>query len=266
MKGVLIAAGADGHALANEVASDTRVPFSFDYVMDTDIAPTHEVIQQACRMAERDDVSFLVVDFSDAAVDAVLPIMYDAAFHKKRFALIDAIDLYQEMFDRVPLSLIRYEWVLRHVSTSVIYDAVKRIFDTTVALIMGIISLIIYPFVALAIKVEDGGNVFITQERVGRYQKPIHIVKFRTMSGNDNGVYDASGKSTLKVTKVGKWLRLLRIDELPQLWNVVSGAPLAGGAAPRATGACRAVQCAHPVLQCALSRKPWTYRVGADQA
>jgi lipopolysaccharide/colanic/teichoic acid biosynthesis glycosyltransferase len=224
MKGVLIAAGADAQALAHEAADDTRVPFAFDYVMDTDVSPSHEIIQQACRVAEKDDVSFLVVDFSDAAVDAVLPIMYDAAFHKKRFALIDAIDLYQEMFDRVPLSLIRYEWVLRHVSTSRIYDAVKRIFDTAVALIMGIVSLLIYPFVALAIKVEDGGNVFITQERVGRYQKPIHIVKFRTMSGNDNGVYDASGKSTLKVTKVGKWLRLLRIDELPQLWNVVSGA------------------------------------------
>jgi lipopolysaccharide/colanic/teichoic acid biosynthesis glycosyltransferase len=224
MKGVLIAAGADGAALAHEVASDTRVPFSFDYVLDTNVAPSHEIIQQACRVAEKDDVSFLVVDFADAAVDAVLPIMYDAAFHKKRFALIDAIDLYQEMFDRVPLSLIRYEWVLRHVSTSRIYDAVKRIFDTSVALVMAIISLIIYPFVALAIKLEDGGNVFITQERVGRYQKPIHIVKFRTMSGNDNGVYDASGKSTLRVTRVGKWLRLLRIDELPQLWNVVSGA------------------------------------------
>jgi lipopolysaccharide/colanic/teichoic acid biosynthesis glycosyltransferase len=149
--------------------------------------------------------------------------MYDAAFHKQRFALVDVIDLYQEMFDRVPLSLIRYEWVLRHVSASRVYDAVKRIFDTVMALIMGIISLIVYPFVALAIRIDDGGEVFITQERVGRYQKPIHIIKFRTMSGNDNGVYDVTGKTTLKITRVGKWLRTLRIDELPQLWNVVSG-------------------------------------------
>ncbi len=223
LKGVLIASGADGAVLAHEVANDVRFPFSFDYVVDTAIAPSHEVIQQACRVAEKDDVSFLVVDFFDPATAAVLPIMYDAAFHKQRFALIDVIDLYQEMFDRVPLSLIRYEWVLRHVSASRVYDTVKRIFDVTAALIMGIISLVVYPFVALAIRIDDGGGVFITQERVGRYQKPIHIIKFRTMSGNDNGVYDATGKSNLKITRVGKWLRILRIDELPQLWNVVSG-------------------------------------------
>ncbi|HVM73549.1 MAG TPA: sugar transferase [Candidatus Paceibacterota bacterium] len=223
LKGVLIAAGTDGMALVQEVKHDGRFPFVFDYVVDTATAPSHEVIQQACRVAQKDDVSFLVVDFFDPATAAVLPIMYDAAFRKQRFALIDVIDLYQEMFDRVPLSLIRYEWILRHVSASRVYDAMKRVFDIILALTAGIASLIIYPFVALAIRLDDGGNVFITQERVGRFQKPIRIIKFRTMSGNDNGVYDQTGKSTLKVTRVGRWLRLLRIDELPQLWNVVSG-------------------------------------------
>ena len=223
LKGVLIAAGPDGGLLAHEVANDSRVPFTFDYVVDTATTPSHEVIQQACRIAEKDDVSFLVVDFADPSIAAVLPIMYDASFHKKRFSLIDVIDLYQEMFDRVPLSLLRYEWILRNVSASRVYDTLKRVFDTVVALIMALVSLIVYPFVALAIKIEDGGEVFITQQRVGRFQKPIKIIKFRTMSGNDNGVYDMTGKSTLRVTRVGKWLRLLRIDELPQLWNVVSG-------------------------------------------
>ena len=223
LKGVLIASGSDAKALAIEVASDGRFPFLFDHVLDTSVVPSHEIIQQACRVAEKDDVSFLVVDFFDSATESVLPIIYDASFHKRHFALIDAIDLYQEVFDRVPLSWVRYEWILRHTSSSQVYEGTKRLIDVLIGLAAALLSLIIYPFVALAIKIEDAGEVFIMQERVGRYQKPIHIIKFRTMSGNDNGVYDVTGKSTLRVTRVGKWLRILRIDELPQLWNVVKG-------------------------------------------
>ncbi|MEK7156466.1 MAG: hypothetical protein AAB790_01515, partial [Patescibacteria group bacterium] len=62
LKGVLIASGPDAKALALEVASDARYPFAFEYVIDTARAASHEVIQQACRVAEEDDVAFLVVD------------------------------------------------------------------------------------------------------------------------------------------------------------------------------------------------------------
>ena len=223
LKGVLIAHGADAKALAHEIANDSHSTFSFDYVIDTAVAPSHEVIQQACRVAEEDDVTFLVVDFSDPAVGVALPIIYDAAFQKNRFALVEAADLYQEVFDRVPLSLIDYEWVLRNLSASRVYDVVKRLIDITGAFVVGVISLIVYPFVMIAIKLDDGGPFFISQERVGRFERPIHIVKFRSMSGNDQGQYGAGGKSALTVTRVGKWLRILRIDELPQLWNVFRG-------------------------------------------
>lgn len=223
LRGVLIASGPDAKALAAEIASDARYPFSFDYVIDTENAPTHEVIQQACRVAEEDDVSFLVVDFFDTTIEAALPIIYDAAFHKQRFALIDVTDLYQEIFDRVPLSLVRYEWVLRHIGASRMYDTVKRLIDVVVGTIAGALSLIVYPFVALAIKLDDGGDIFITQERVGRFERSIYIRKFRSMSGNDEGNYGARGTTKLVVTRVGRWIRLLRIDELPQLWNIVWG-------------------------------------------
>ena len=223
LKGVLIASGADAHALAQEVASDARYPFSFEYVIDTAHAPSHEVIQQACRVAEEDDVTFIVVDFSDKAVSAALPIIYDAAFHKRRFALLDAADLYQEVFDREPLSLVSYEWILAHVNASHTYDVIKRGIDVACAVFGGLISLALYPFIIAAIKLDDGGDVFITQQRVGRFQKPIRIYKFRSMSGNDDGNYGNHGKTKLTVTRVGKWIRLLRFDELPQLWNVFRG-------------------------------------------
>jgi FlaA1/EpsC-like NDP-sugar epimerase len=130
LKGVLLAAGTDAQALAEEV-SDGRYPFVFHYIIDTASAPTHEIIQRVLRVAEEDDITFLVVDFSDKSVSAALPIIYDAAFHKHRFALLDAVDLYQELFDREPLSLVTYEWILSNISASRIYDTVKRGIDAS---------------------------------------------------------------------------------------------------------------------------------------
>lgn len=223
LKGVLIASGADVDALVADVSGDDRYPFVFEHFIDTSRAPAHVVIQQACRVAAEESISFLVVDFSNSAVTAALPIIYDAAFQKHRFALVDVVDLHQEIFHRVPLSLLRYEWILQHVSSSRLYDIVKRAIDFCAAVIMGSVSLLVYPFVMLAIKLDDGGDIFITQRRVGKFQRPIDIIKFRSMSGNDDGVYGEGGTSKLHVTRVGRWIRLLRIDELPQLWNVLRG-------------------------------------------
>jgi lipopolysaccharide/colanic/teichoic acid biosynthesis glycosyltransferase len=223
LKGVLIASGADAKQLADEIARDGRYPFAFDYVIDTKEMPSHEVIQKACRVAVEEGVTFLVVDFSDKAVAAALPIIYDAAFHKTRFALMDVVDLYQEIFEREPLSLITYEWVLGNVSSSRAYDVLKRCVDILGALVVGLVSLVVYPFVIFAIKMEDNGPIFVTLPRVGRYQQQIDIFKFRSMTGNDAADYGQSGKSKLEVTKVGKWIRLFRIDEFPQLWNILKG-------------------------------------------
>lgn len=223
LKGVLIAHGPDAQALADEIARDQHTTFSFTHVVDTSVAPSHEIIQQACRVATEDEVTFVVADFSDKAVAAALPIIYDATFQKNRFALVDASELYQEVFDKVPLSLIDYKWILQSVNASHVYDLVKRIIDIVGALLIGVPSLIAYPFVMLAIKMDDGGEVFIAQERVGRYQRPIRIYKFRSMSGNDSGEYGEGGKTKLSVTRVGRIMRILRIDELPQIWNVLRG-------------------------------------------
>lgn len=222
VRGVLIASGPDAKHLAEEVKKQ-HFSFTFDYAIDTKDVPTHEVIQKACRVAEDADVSFIVVDLSDRAVSSALPIIYDAAFHKKRFALVNAVDLYQEVFEREPLSLINYEWVLGNIGVSRVYDVLKRAIDVVASGIMGVVSLIVYPFVILAIKLDDGGPIFITQLRVGRYQEPIKILKFRSMSGNDDGKYGRNGKTSLTITRVGKWLRILRVDELPQLWNIFLG-------------------------------------------
>ena len=93
--------------------------------------------------------------------------------------------------------------------------------DVALALLLGAVSLIFYPFVYIAIKLDDGKNIFIKQERIGQNNKNIKIVKFRTMSVDDEG--DGEANRAQKITSVGHFLRSSRIDELPQLWNVLKG-------------------------------------------
>jgi exopolysaccharide biosynthesis polyprenyl glycosylphosphotransferase len=221
-KVVLIASGSDVDKLVEEVGSDGHYPFIFDTILDTNNVDAHQVVQHVCRIAEEGDDAFIAADMSDKSMSAVLPILYDTAFRKRRFALIDVNQLYQDVFDSVPLSLTHYSWVLSNVSVSWAHDVVKKGIDVVLALILGVLSLILYPIVAWAIKLDDGGPIFITQERIGKFQNKIKIVKFRSMSGNDKGNYK-NGKTELKITRVGKIIRRLRIDELPQLWNVVKG-------------------------------------------
>ena len=85
-----------------------------------------------------------------------------------------------------------------------------------------VVSLIFYPFIILAIKLDDGGPIFIVQDRVGQNNKVVRIVKFRSMSRDDQGVY-GNDRVPNKVTRVGKFLRKTRLDELPQLWDVLMG-------------------------------------------
>ena len=106
-------------------------------------------------------------------------------------------------------------------SSKITYDILKRFTDILFASIFGILSLVFYPFVILAIKIEDGGCVFFTQERIGENNKSIFIPKFRTMTGVDEG--NEVLKSKQIITRVGAFLRRTRIDELPQLWSVFVG-------------------------------------------
>jgi lipopolysaccharide/colanic/teichoic acid biosynthesis glycosyltransferase len=82
----------------------------------------------------------------------------------------------------------------------------------------------LFLFVAVAISLDSPGSPFFLQERVGKLGKAFRIVKFRSMrvaSENTGALITASGDS--RITRVGKWLRKTKADELPQLWNVLLG-------------------------------------------
>lgn len=108
---------------------------------------------------------------------------------------------------------------------STVNRILRRIVNFTAALVGLIIALPLLPFVALAVKFSSSGPVFYRQIRVGRGGQTFYCYKFRTMRQDaeaDTGATWATDDDP-RITKVGKYLRLLRLDEIPQLWCVLKG-------------------------------------------
>ncbi len=103
--------------------------------------------------------------------------------------------------------------------------AVKRLFDIAGALVLIVLTLPIMLLTALAIRLDSPGPIFYRQERVGLNGKIFHVVKFRSMctDAEKDGVPRWASAGDSRVTRVGKVIRKLRIDELPQLFGVLKG-------------------------------------------
>ena len=98
----------------------------------------------------------------------------------------------------------------------------RRLFDFTAAMLLLLLASPFLLLIALAVRGEDGGPVFFRQERVGRHGRPFRLWKFRSMSTGSPGAAITAGGDR-RVTPLGRFLRRYKLDELPQLWNVVRG-------------------------------------------
>lgn len=99
----------------------------------------------------------------------------------------------------------------------------KRVSDLLLSLI-GIVALMpIFGIVALAIAMDGSGNILYFQQRVGKKGKLFWLVKFRSMKVNSEGPGITMGTSDSRITPVGRFIRKYKIDEFPQLWNVLRG-------------------------------------------
>jgi len=220
-KAMIFGRGEEMKLLVQEVNNNPRYGLEFATSFDLDKISEIDFQRDIVEKISPLNVSVIVVDLQNENLKKSLPHFYNLLFSQVRF--VDINSLYEDIFDRVPLSLVGYGWFLENVSlsTSVTYDVFKRVTDVVLASILGLISMVFYPFIYLLIKIGDTGPVFIVQNRIGKNNKIIKIKKFRTMNFNDNE--QETNKTENKITKVGMFLRRSRLDEIPQLWNVLKG-------------------------------------------
>lgn len=104
------------------------------------------------------------------------------------------------------------------------YESRKRVLDIFSAFIFGFVLLIFLPFIALGIKIGSPGSIFYRQKRVGKGGEVFEAIKFRTMVENaENNRAQWAKKNDSRITKFGRLLRITRVDELPQIVNVLRG-------------------------------------------
>ncbi len=140
--------------------------------------------------------------------------------------MIDGNQLYEQLFGHVPIGTIDSAWFLflMHPSFQASSKTSKRALDLVVGALAALLSLPAVAIGALAIKLDDGGPVFYRQRRVGERGREFEILKLRTMRvGSQSATNMWSGAGDARVTRVGRVLRRLHIDELPQVVNVLRG-------------------------------------------
>lgn len=145
---------------------------------------------------------------------------------KLKLEIIKASDFYEKFIGKVSISNINELWFVSNLNEGKkhLFDLVKNILDKLFSVIFLVISILFVPFIVIAIKLDSKGPVLFKQVRTGKNNRNFLAMKFRTMGTNaeKNGP-QWSDTNDPRVTKIGKFLRLSRLDEIPQLINIFKG-------------------------------------------
>jgi lipopolysaccharide/colanic/teichoic acid biosynthesis glycosyltransferase len=222
----IVGEGVEVEELVREVNHNSR--YHLEFVV---VAKPAEVSQMGTDMfaAQLADthVTLLVIDAEHPASRALLPSLYRMSVLERRFVYADFYQMYEEVFDRVPLSLLRYDWFLKNITltSTGMYSAAKRFIDIVGGLAMGLVTVVVTPFVFIALQLEGPGEIFIVQERLGQGGTRMRAYKFRSMRHNKpaSKEWTTEEKQDNPVTRVGNILRKTSLDEFPQFLNILKG-------------------------------------------
>lgn len=233
-KRLLIAgAGASGRAMYNILKDNEEyaiVGFADDDpdnqnkdIGDSRVVGTSEIIP--C-LAERKEIDEVVVAITHEKHKKLISALLEAKLNG--IGIFEMQAVYEHITRKLPVSHLGEGWLayaeLHGTEASTYKVRVKRLISLVAAFVLLLITLPITLFTAVAIKFESKGSVFFRQKRLGLNGEVFELVKFRSMvqdAEKDGAVW--AGENDSRVTNVGKVIRKLRIDEIPQFWNVLKG-------------------------------------------
>ncbi|MDP3794277.1 MAG: exopolysaccharide biosynthesis polyprenyl glycosylphosphotransferase, partial [Candidatus Uhrbacteria bacterium] len=178
------------------------------------------------KQIQQEKISAVVLGIKPDDHEELKNLLYHLLFDS--VVLLDRAEIEELTTGRIPLSYVSETWFLHHLheSDKAWYEIVKRGSDIILAIPFCLLTFLAYPLSALMIKLSSPGPVLYSQTRVGKNGKLIRIWKFRTMHTDAEKYgpqFTASSKTDPRLFAFGRLMRQLRIDELPQIWNVLRG-------------------------------------------
>ncbi len=230
---VLFIGHANDASHINELLKNSAVGFELIAVAET--APGARILDATVswhanvgmidQIIKEQNVHTLVLGHRPDEIPGLRDALYKTLFLP--VTLLDRATLEEMTTGRVPVEHVSQTWFLENLreNEKTFYDSFKRLYDLLLAIPVSLTTVFIFPFVALAIKLTSPGPIFYSQIRVGKIGKTFRIWKFRTMhqDAEKSGQPLWAQVNDPRVTKIGSFLRTTRIDELPQIWNVIRG-------------------------------------------
>lgn len=179
------------------------------------------------RLAQAEAVSELIVTSTHALSAETFQGVMDA--YEAGITIVPMPLLYEGITGQVPVEYVMNNWsvVLPIEGDSIFnpYPVFKRLLDIVLALVGLAAFGVLLPLIALLIRLDSPGGIFYSQERVGLNGRVFRIYKFRSMRADAEAATGAvfSSRGDRRVTRVGRWMRKTRLDELPQIINVLRG-------------------------------------------
>ncbi len=177
--------------------------------------------------AARNNGATMILLLPDAPIDDdIAHALLEAKLHGAM--VVDIRSFYEHVVKSLPISQITEEWLLQtegfNLNTRGSLRRLKRALDVMISLMLLIPAAPVMLLTALAIRLESKGPVIYKQDRVGLFEKEFTVYKFRSMrtDAEKNGAVWAKEHDD-RVTRVGHFIRKVRIDELPQIWNILKG-------------------------------------------
>src|SRR3989338_9568435 len=217
---LLVGADEDTSELAEFIKNHPQLGYQLKHRAD----PKTE-IDKIKKLVDDGAIDTVIVTPESYKYSRIINIFYKSIVNK--ISLYNSASFYERVAGMVLLGSINQLWFLENLGEArkKTFEIAKRVGDLILAAIFGVVSLIFYPFIILLIKVSSSGPILYRQERVGQAGKTFEIIKFRTMIKNAEQKTGAvwAIDNDPRVTAVGRFLRKTRLDEIPQLWNILRG-------------------------------------------